>query len=261
MNKQESLKLAKHLDQAALEAREVARLTETKPDLSLMDAYEIQAEGIQLRLARGERVIGYKMGLTSKAKMDQMGLNTPIYGVLTDKMLVQDGATFSLTGKIHPKIEPEIAFHISKDLRGQVTVDEAIAAVSGVSAAMEILDSRFVGFKYFSLPDVVADNSSSAYFVVSKTQKNPTGMALASFKMNMEVNKQPVQEALSSAILGNPINSLVHLCSLLDSHGLYLKAGSIVLAGAATQAIPLVKDSEVTLTVSELGTVTIKVAN
>ena len=259
MNKQEAQTLAKHLDQATQEAREVARLTETHADLSLEDAYAIQAEGVQLRLARGERIIGYKMGLTSKAKMEQMGLNTPIYGVLTDRMRVQDGATFSMHGKIHPKIEPEIAFHISQDLRGSVSAEEALSAISGVSAAMEILDSRFVGFKYFSLPDVVADNSSSAYFVVSDTQKKPSELDLTALRMTMDVDSQPVEEALSSAILGSPLNSLVHLCSLLDSHGLHLKAGSIVLAGAATQAVPLVKHSEVRLTVPGLGQVSVKI--
>src|SRR5271156_1191079 len=110
--------LAHDLDQAMLAACERERLTVRYPELSLSDAYQVQADGIALRFSRGERQIGLKMGLTSEAKRKQMNLELPIYGVLTDRMQVEDGAHFSLKGKIHPKIEPEIAFLIKKEIRG-----------------------------------------------------------------------------------------------------------------------------------------------
>ncbi len=212
--------LAKLLDQARLDARERTRLTEAHPTLTLEEAYRIQDSGIALRLERGERIVGYKMGLTSEAKRKQMNLDAPCYGVLTDRMAVADGGAFSLAGKIHPKIEPEIAFRTARELRGPITREQALDAVSGVFAAMEILDSRYVGFKYFSLPDVVADNSSSAHFVVSNDESaDPRKLDLANLQMTMSVNGKPVQSALSNAISGDPVLSLVQLCELLDSHG------------------------------------------
>ncbi|MBI3555049.1 MAG: fumarylacetoacetate hydrolase family protein [Deltaproteobacteria bacterium] len=258
------LELAKILDSALLETREVERLTAKVPDLKLDDAYRIQDEGIKFRLARGEKLIGLKMGLTSKAKREQMNLSSPVYGVLTDRMQQRDGEVFSLKGKIHPKIEPEIAFIIGKrELRGRVTAQQALEACSGICAAMEILDSRFVGFKYFSLPDVVADNSSSAYFVLSSKVHDPGKFDLASLaklQMSMEVDGKPVQTAFSSEISGNPVNSIVQLCEILDSRGLVLPAGSIVLAGAATQAVQLVAGMKVCLRVPTLGEVSLVVA-
>jgi 2-oxo-3-hexenedioate decarboxylase len=249
--------LAKTLDQATLEAHEMERLTVKFPDLSIAEAYLIQDEGIGFRLARGEKQIGLKMGLTSEAKRQQMNLKSPCYGVLTDKMKVEDGATFSLGKSIHPKIEPEVAFVIARDIRGVPTTQEALDACSGVYAAMEILDSRFVGFKYFSLPDVVADNSSSAYFVMSAKATDPHSSDWANLKMVMSVNGKPVQEGNSSDISGNPVQSIVQLCELLSERGKFLPAGSIVLAGAATQAVQLQTGDKIELTVQNLATVSL----
>jgi 2-oxo-3-hexenedioate decarboxylase len=258
MEKLEIRKWAEYLDQAMRDAREVDRITSTQPKLSLADAYRIQDEGVRLREARGEKVIGLKMGLTSQAKREQMGLHSPVYGVLTDAMQVANRGAFRLQGKIHPKIEPEVAFIVARELRGRVTADQALAACSGVCAAMEILDSRFLNFKYFSLEDVVADNSSSAYFVLGDAVPLKPGMKLDALEMAMSVNGQIVQSALSNAISGDPVQSLVQLCELLDSRGLFLKAGSIVLAGAATQAVQLAKGQEIRLTVTGLAPVELK---
>jgi 2-oxo-3-hexenedioate decarboxylase len=251
--------LAKILDQATLEARELERLTVQFPELSIADAYRIQDEGIQLRVSRGEKLIGLKMGLTSEAKRQQMNLKSPCYGVLTDRMKVEEGSTFPLGKSIHPKIEPEIAFLIKREIRGVPTVKDALDACSGVVPAMEILDSRFVGFKYFSLPDVVADNSSSAHFVIGSKIVDPHSADWSDLKMVMEVNGKPVQEGNSNAISGNPVNSIIQLCELLTERGLTLPAGSIVLAGAATQAVPFERGSEIKLTVQNLGSVSIRV--
>src|SRR4051794_16619769 len=124
---------AQYLDQARLAARETARLTERHAELSLDEAYAIHDAGIALRTGRGERVVGLKMGLTSKAKREQMNLGAPIYGTLTDVMRVK--GSYSLKGQIHPKIEPEVAFMVARDVRGVPSFDEALDACSGVCAA------------------------------------------------------------------------------------------------------------------------------
>src|ERR1700693_2925835 len=119
---------AKILDDATREVREIKRFTATDATLSIDDSYLIQQAGIRLRLARGEKIVGYKMGLTSKAKMKQMGVDSPIYGVLTDRMLVPSGSRYLVSGCIHPRIEPEVAFMLERDLEGKVTPEQALEA-------------------------------------------------------------------------------------------------------------------------------------
>ena len=259
LNDKQIQELAQVLDLATREAREIERLTVKYPDLSLADAYRIQETGIRLRFSRGERLLGLKMGLTSEAKRKQMNLDSPCYGMLTDRMRTEEGSVFSLKGKIHPKIEPEIAFMIRREIRGIPTPKEALDSCSGVCAALEILDSRFTGFKYFSLPDVVADNSSSAYYVLGREVLPPDAADWGALEMTMEVNGQPAQTGLSSAISGNPVNSIVQLCELLSARGLSLPSGSVVLAGAATQAVQLEKGMKVELKVKKLGSMSIRV--
>jgi 2-oxo-3-hexenedioate decarboxylase len=261
LNSEQIAEPARYLDQGLLEARELERITVRHPELELADAYRIQDAGVMLRRARGEKLVGLKMGLTSEAKRQQMNLKSPCYGVLTDLMRIEEGSAFSLEGKIHPKIEPEIAFVMKHELKGRPSRQQALDACLGVCAAMEILDSRYVGFKYFSLPDVVADNSSSAYFVLGRTLLPPSAADWSSLEMVMEVNGKPAQSARSSEISGDPVNSILQLCELLDQRGLSLPAGSIVLAGAATQAVQLEPGMEVRLKVDRLGEVGIRVGS
>ena len=259
MNAPPHVELARLLDQARLETREVPPLTRQHPDLSLRDAYSIQAEGIRLRTARGERVVGQKMGLTSVAKRKQMNLDSPVYGVLTDRMRVPAGGVFRLPGSLHPKIEPEIAFRTSRELRGTLTREQALEACSSVFAAMEILDSRFIDFKYFSLPDVVADNSSSSHFILSPQERSPRELDLLQLPMVMEVNGERVQAARAEAISGDPVLSVVQLCALLAERGEALPAGSVVLAGAATAAHMMRPGDRIRLSVEGLGEVAVSV--
>jgi 2-oxo-3-hexenedioate decarboxylase len=251
--------LALYLNQATLDSREVERLTLQHPDLSLSDAYKIQEAGVDIRISRGEKQIGMKMGLTSEAKRKQMNLPSPIYGVLTDRMKIEDSSTFLLHDKIHPKIEPEFAFIISRELRGEVSPDEVLAACSGVHLALEILDSRYLNFKYFSLPDVVADNSSSANFVLGRNTIPPEAADWSSLEMVMNVNGQITQKETSREISGNPVNSIIQLCGLLNKRGRSLPAGSIVLVGSPIQAISLVSGMDVSLKVRQMGEVSIHV--
>ncbi len=249
--------LARALDAARLERREVAPLTREYPALTVPDAYAIQEAGIRLRQAQGERVVGLKMGLTSEAKRKQMNLDSPVYGVLTDRMQVPADGVIHVARGIHPKIEPEIAFRIARELRGTVTRDEVLDACASVFAAMEILDSRYRDFKYFSLPDVVADNASSSLFVVGTAEHPPRALDLTRLEMSMSVNGEQVQSARSDAISGDPVVSVIQLCELLAQRGQVLPAGSIVLAGAATAAHMLRPGDRVRLTVEGLGTVAV----
>ena len=240
--------LARELDEALLGRTEIAPLTQAHGDFDLETAYSVQRAGLALRDGRGERVVGFKMGLTSAAKRAQMSLGAPIYGYLTDAMRVRE--VVRVADGVHPKIEPEIAFVTARELQGRVSREEALRACAGVAPALELLDSRFLGFKYFSLPDVVADDCSSWRFALGELVPP---CDVADLRMRMSIDGRVVQEARSSAISGHPVDSLVQLCAMLAAHGKSLPAGSIVLAGAATAAEPLRAGMRVLLEVESLG--------
>lgn len=250
--------LAERLHRARKEGREIPPLGREHPALTVADAYRIQAAGIARRIADGERVVGMKMGLTSEAKRRQMNLHAPVYGVLTAQMEVQ-GGVFRIAGSLHPKIEPELAFRTRVDLHRPLSREEALDACEVALPALELLDSRYTDFKYFSLPDVVADNSSSFMFALGRTERPPRSLDLSRVTLRMEVDGRTVQSATGDAISGDPILSVVQLSQLLAEHGGRLAAGSIVLAGAATAAHMLRAGERVRLIADELGEVVVDV--
>lgn len=249
---------AKDLEQARATAIPIPPLAKSlMVDLPFAEneAYQIQHAGIVQRLGSGDKLVGYKMGLTSKAKMEQMGLHTPIFGVLLESMRVPIDTVYSLRGKIHPKAEPEIAFITSKQLKGSVSREEAQQACEFLVPAIEILDSRYRDFKYFSLPDVIADNSSSSDFLLGTPVKLAgwTG-DLAEIPVRFEVDGKPFAEAFSNAALGHPLDSLCELVKLLERQlGVALPAGSLVLTGALTNAVELRPHQVITTTFGGLG--------
>jgi 2-oxo-3-hexenedioate decarboxylase len=232
-------KIANTLHDARLGAHSLPQFSRDIPDFQREDAYSIQEEGIRLREKNGERVIGLKMGLTSEGKRKQMNLDAPLYGVLTDKMQVQNGGKFSLNGSIHPKIEPEIAFFIKSELRGKISREEVLNATESVCAALEILDSRYEGFKYFSMEDVISDNSSSSHYILGPKFSDFRKIDLANLRMQMKVNGETKMEGNSREISDDPVISVIQLAELLALRGKSIPAGCFVLAGAATAAISL----------------------
>jgi 2-oxo-3-hexenedioate decarboxylase len=249
--------LAARIDDAAHSARTLSKLTR-EVELSLDDAYRVQRASMARREARGDALCGMKMGLTSKAKMVQMGVHEPIYGHLTSAMRLDDGGTLERSAHCHPRCEPEVAFLLGRDLRGPVTPAEALLAVEGVCAALEIIDSRYEAFQ-FTLPDVVADNASSARFVLGSKLRRPSEVALENLGMVMEIEGPPksdrrvVELGSSAAIYEHPARSLAALANLLAPLGETLRAGQVVLAGAATAAVALQPGDRVRLRVDGLG--------
>jgi 2-oxo-3-hexenedioate decarboxylase len=251
--------ISEKLHKARIHAQAIPQFGKTLENFNEDDAYNIQEEGILYRLDAGETLVGVKMGLTSEAKRQQMNLKSPLYGVLTDKMQVQNGASYSMTASIHPKIEPEVAFLIGKDLKGDVSYNEVLEACDAACAALEILDSRYEQFKYFSMEEVISDNSSSSHFVLGEWKKDFKDLGIDSLKMTMTINGEVVQEGTTKAISGDPVVSVVELVSLLARRGQYLKANTIVLAGAATPAVNLEAGMQVDLKVEGLDSVMITI--
>lgn len=239
--------IASRLDEAALSATPVTQLSEA---ISVQDAYEVQRLSVLRRIERGERRLGIKMGLTSKAKMAQVGVKEMTWGRLTDEMLIEEGGHAERSRFIHPRAEAEIAFLIGKPLAGKVTLPEAFAAIDGVAAAIEIIDSRYKDFK-FSLTDVIADNSSSSAFAVGHW--NPSGTDVANLGMTLEFDGRPISIGSSAAILGHPMRSVVAAAALLARYGDSLQPGDVLLSGAATAAEPLKPGTRVRVRVEKLG--------
>ena len=234
---------AERLDTAQHTVTPVDQLPE---GLTPADAYAIQDAVIARRLERGERPAGLKLGFTSKAKMAQMGVSEVIVGRLTDAMQVPDGGGIALDRFIHPRVEPEVAYRIARD----VAPDDDELPVDAVAPALEIIDSRYRDFR-FSLPDVIADNASSAAFVVGPWQA--LGIDLGDLAVRLTLDGATVETGSTSAILGHPGRTLPALLEIARRQGMPLRAGHVILAGGATAAAPLAA-GRVEVQVAGLGT-------
>jgi 2-oxo-3-hexenedioate decarboxylase len=245
------------LEKAAAERRAIAPLSQRWPDLSISEAYAIQSELIRQRLARGERLLGMKLGLTSRAKQEQVGVSTPIIGWLTDAMHVPMGAPLPRERLIHPRVEPEIVFLMGKRVSGAtVTAQDVLHAVSAVSAGLEVLDSRYTDFR-FTLPDVIADNASAAYFLLGGIEVPPSGCDLRQEECSLKVNGRIVSRARGEAVMGHPAEAVAHAARLLAEQGMAIESGWIVLTGGLTEAVPLATGDIVEAHFTHLGTVSL----
>ena len=248
-------RLAVRLDDAARTATAVRPIT-LDNDLTPDQAYEIQRRSVARRLGRGEALVGLKMGLTSRAKMRQVGVNEVIWGRLTDAMRLEDGGRVHRARSIHPRAEPEIAFLLRRPVTGPLSVAEAMAAVEAVAPAIEVIDSRYEDFK-FTLPDVIADNASSSGFALGPW--NRPDVDYANLGVVFERDGRPVQYGSTAAILGHPGRALAAASRLATRAGLTLEAGWVVMAGAATAATSLAPGCVVRATFEELGRVALAV--
>ncbi|MFA9219028.1 MAG: 2-keto-4-pentenoate hydratase [Sphingomonadaceae bacterium] len=241
--------LAQLLDDAACQHTEIDPLAPLKGG-SLAQAYRVQRASIARRYARGELPVGVKLGFTSRAKMIQMGVDSLIWGLLTDAMLYEESSVIDLADFIHPRVEPELCFLTSRPIDRPLTLLEAASYLAGVAPAMEIIDSRYRDFK-FSLEDVVADNCSSAGVVVGEFSADLSG--LQNRGVTVRFNGRPVALGSTGAILGNPLRSVVQASQLASAAGLVLPAGSLIMAGAATAAEALAPGLHVSVDIGGLG--------
>jgi 2-keto-4-pentenoate hydratase len=212
--------------------------TDRYPGLTLEGAYGIQQVNLERRLSRGERLVGRKIGLTSLAIQQQLGVDSPDYGAITDAMEVGDGGEIDPALLIAPRIEAEFAFEIGRDLPASPSYDELVDAVRGVAVAMEIIDSRIADWR-ITLLDTVADNASMARVVWGEFV--PATLALlAELPDSVITLLRDDEEACAgpgSAVLGNPLVSLHWLADALGAQGDRFRAGDRVLAGAVAAAV------------------------
>jgi 2-oxo-3-hexenedioate decarboxylase len=233
----------------------VAPLTHEWPSVDLETAYAIQDETLRRRLARGERQVGIKLGLTSRAKQHRMGASAPLTAWLTDAMVLPTGADLPRDRLTHPVAEPEIVFVLGAELRGPgVTAATALAAVSAVFCGFEIMGSRYHDFP-FGLPDVIADNASAGFFQTGPVAMPPSSINLSLEACLLEVNGQVVDSATGAAVYGHPAEALAWAANDLGRRGHPLEPGWIILTGGMTDAVPCDAGISVSAHFTTLGSV------
>lgn len=252
--------LAEHLERAELEARDVLKISDDHPGMDMEDAYAIQHAIRARKMARGHRIVGLKAGLTSRAKMLQMGVNEPSYGFLADYFAVPDGSEVDCSDLVHPRVEPEIAFVTKAPLRGPgCHVGAVFAATDFVLPAIEIIDSRYRDFK-FDMVSVIADNSSSCRFVTGGRSRDVSEVDLKTLGVVMEKNGQTVGLSCGAAVLGHPAASVAMLANMLGAKGQEIPAGSFIMTGGVTAAVSVEAGDNITVHYQDLGSISVKFA-
>ncbi|MFJ8107828.1 MULTISPECIES: fumarylacetoacetate hydrolase family protein [Streptomyces] len=210
--------------------------SELLPGLDLADAYAIQRDNIALRLKDGASVVGHKVGLTSAAMRELLGVDEPDFGHLLDDMLHRDGAPVLATRYCAPRVEPEICFRLGRPLSGpDVTVEDVLAATEAVAPALEIVDSRIRDWR-ITLADTVADNASSAGLVRGPWTPLADVPDLADVGVDLLVDGERVARGRGSEVLGHPAAAVAWLANILATFGTGLEQGQVVLPGAMTTA-------------------------
>jgi 2-keto-4-pentenoate hydratase len=242
--------LARRLDQARTSRTAIPQLSDEVPDLGLETGYAVQR---LLREGRGE-LVGWKLGVTSRAKQQQVGVDAPIYGFLASDHVLELGEPLDTAQHINPRCEPEVVFVMGRDLAGEhVTATHVLAATAGVAAGIEVLDSRYTDYR-FTMPDVVADNASAGRYVVGAPVP-VEGIDLRLVGVVLEHNGDVVATASGAASLGHPAAAVAWLVRSLAASGEGLLAGDVILSGGLTAAVPVAAGDVVVVTIDRLGSV------
>lgn len=239
------------------ERRDGGKITDEWPELDVATGYQVQDLTLQRRLDRGEKLIGIKLGLTSRAKQQRMGVETPFVAWLTDAMILPAGDPVPQDKLIHPRIEPELVFVMGQRLEGPgVTAAQAMAAVDQVLGGAEVIDSRYTDFK-FAAGDVIADNASSGAFVTGPVSLPPSELDLSTEAVLVEVDGQVVDSATGAAVQGHPGEALALAANDLAKRGHAIEAGWIVLTGGMTDAYFSTPGTSISCHFTNLGSVRI----
>lgn len=229
--------LAAELAEAERTRVPMTPLTAVHPDIDVVDAYEIQLINIRQRIAEGATVAGHKVGLSSKAMQEMMGVDEPDYGHLLADMEVFEDVPIPAANYLFPRVEVEVGFILADDLPGAgCTEDDVLAATAAFVPAIELIDTRIKDWK-IALCDTIADNASSAGWVLGPQRVSPKDIDIKAIDAVLTRNGEVVAEGRSDAVLGNPVTAVAWLARKVDSFGVRLKAGDIVLPGSCTRAI------------------------
>src|SRR6516165_11147187 len=247
--------LAADLAQAERSREPIAPLTSAYPEIDVVDAYEIQLINIRQRVAEGARVVGHKVGLSSLAMQQMMGVDEPDYGHLLNEMQVFEDTPVKADKYLCPRVEVEVGFILAHDLPGAAcTEDDVLAATEAFVPSIELIDTRITDWK-IALCDTIADNASSAGFVLGVGRVAPTDVDVKTIDAVLTRNGEVVAEGRSDAVLGNPVTAVAWLARKVESFGVRLRKGDIVLPGSCTRAIDVRAGDEFVADFSGLGPV------
>lgn len=253
-------KLADELHQAEIDRQPLQPLKSRFPDLTVDEAYRIQLLNIRRRTAAGERIIGHKIGLTSRAMQLKFNVDTPDYGHLLDTMQLAPGARLDMNRLIDPQVEVEPAFVLGRELAGPgVTRRDVMRAIEYACVCFEIIDSRIVDWR-IRLEDTVADNGSSSRLLLGNERHDPAGLALDDLETELEVDGSVVETGNTSAILGHPADGIVWLANAVAPFGVTFEAGHILLPGTSTRSYRLAGCREARGRIAGLGEVVLEIA-
>ncbi len=249
-------KYGEELYLALKEQRTVAPLTSREKEMDITDAYKISSEILNLRILDGEKVIGKKIGLTSKVVQKMLMVNQPDFGFLTDKMLYHTGDEVPISKElIQPKAEGEIAFILKKDIKGPgLSNADILRATEYVMPCFEIVDSRISDWK-IKIQDTVADNASSGLFILGANAVKPSQVDLYTCGMVVEKNGSVVGTGAGAAALNSPVNAVTWLANTLGSLGITLKSGEIILSGSLVPMEEVVAGDHFRLDIGGIGSV------
>lgn len=229
--------LAASLAQAERSRVAMTPMTDDYADIDVVDAYEIQLLNIRQRVAEGARVVGHKVGLSSEAMQKMMNVDEPDYGHLLDDMQVFEDKPVLTSKYLLPRVEVEVGFVLADDLPGAgCTEDDVLAATAAFAPSIEIIDTRIKDWK-ISLCDTIADNASSGGFVLGRERVSPKDIDVNAIEAVLSRDGEVVAEGRSDAVLGSPVTAVAWLARKVDSFGVRLKAGDIILPGSCTRAI------------------------
>ena len=229
--------VARTLATAERDRAPIPPLRETWPDLDVVDSYTIQLLNIQDRLRAGASVRGHKVGLSSKAMQEMMNVDEPDYGHLLSDMEVFAGTPVSAGRYCMPRVEMEVAFVLGRTLPGEgCTEDDVLASTDHVTASIELIDSRITDWN-IKIMDTVADNASSAGFVLGASRIDPGSVDLTAIEARLQCNGEEVAAGRSDAVLGDPVTAVAWLARKVASFGVTLEAGHVILPGSVHRAV------------------------
>ena len=229
--------LAAELAQAERSREPIAPLTAVHPEIDVVDAYEIQLINIRQRVADGARVLGHKVGLSSKAIQQMMGVDEPDYGHLLDEMQLFEDTPVKANRYLWPRVEVEVGFLLNADLPGAgCTEDDVLAGTEALVPSIELIDTRITDWK-IELCDTIADNASSAGFVLGQARVAPRDIDVKGIDAVLRCNGEVVAKGRTDAVLGNPVTAVAWLARKVESFGVRLRKGDLVLPGSCTRAI------------------------
>lgn len=250
--------IADELYQAEIGAYQINTISDLNSDMTVTDAYKIQLENVRKRIENGEKVIGMKVGLTSRAMQKLLGVNEPDYGHLTNKMFLSEGEHFPIDSLCQPKVEGELAFCFKKNLKGPgITIADVYNTVGWVVPAIEIVDSRIKDWK-IKLVDTIADNGSSSKIVLGSRMTKISEIDMRLIGMILEKNGEVISTGTGAEVWGNPAAAVAWLVNKLSEFDIGIKEGDIVLSGAVTAAEAAKKGDIFTISFHGLGSVSVK---